>query len=507
MSFKQRVFKGMVISVGGFGLKTLLNLALIPLIITQMGPSQYGVYILLITVIEMVADLANGLTSTVVLQLGQTLDDKPTHLAQLLTGFWAHAAGALLMLLLGLALMPLLLSQLNWPAELQTVLPGLLAMALLEGCIFLFSGFFKATLSAHTRLGISQAVDTGQAIASNLLIALLLWFWHMPLWVLVGVRCGTALVGLIVIVCISRREWGILTHWNPKHISRVQAQQFWDISWVSTANMMLLLLSCRLDGVIIGSMLSMTAVAIYGIVQRIYGQSVFLGFRIISVVFPVLNRLSVLEDKTQVRTFFLRACQGLGFFAGFMMLWLTWFFPDLFTLLSRGKLPPEQAMPVVWVMIPYVFIMLATFPANSYLFTQKQQRLILRWTSQSAALNLVVSVLAIPFIGMAGAALGTLVALTWDRVLRSVPKACQLLNVPLSDFWQTVLVRNMPALAVAWVALVGVDMLMAPVLQVLARFFVAGGFSAAVGGVVWAMANLPAHDRQVLLRKCRLKAA
>jgi O-antigen/teichoic acid export membrane protein len=507
MSFKQRVIQGMAISVGGFGLKTLLNLALIPLIITQMGPGQYGVYILLITVIEMVADLANGLTNTVVLLLGQSMEDAPTYRAQLRTGLWAHITAAMAVFVLGMVLMPVLLSQLNWPVNMQVQIPWLLAMALLEGCLFLFSGFFKAVLSAHTRLGVFQAVETAQAIACNMTIAWLLWALHMPLGVLVGVRCAFALVSLLTLVGLSRKEWGIQTDWHPGQVSASQARQFWDISWVSTANMMLLLISCRLDGMIIGSMLNMTAVAVYGIVQRIYGQSVFLGFRVASVVFPVMTRLSAQEDPTRIRAFFLRACQGLGFFAGFMALWLTWFFKGLFAVLSQGKLPADQALPVVWLMVPYVFVMLATFPANSFLYTRKQQRLILQWASQSALVNLAISLLTIPLLGMAGAALGTLVALTWDRVLRSVPKACQLLDIPLLEYWQTVLWRNVPSLVTAWVVIASADALLMTALPVLGRFFVAGAASGLASGLVWALTNLPQTDRQALWRKCRLKTA
>jgi O-antigen/teichoic acid export membrane protein len=524
--YKKQVLWGVTASLGGFGVKTLLNLAIIPLVIAKLGASHYGAYILLLSVIEMVSDIAGGITNSFSLRLAQTLpfkqpveqplvapsldapppDAQPeanpavsayppaeSHLALVRLSLWVHMGASLLVFALGLGLTPLLLQVIAWPQNLQPAMPTLVALAFAEGCLFLFNGFFRSLLSAHTRLGDAHVVDMGQAIASNVLIVCLLAL-KMPLIGLLLCRCAMALVATAVLAWFSRNEWGVQSVWAARHIQQAEIASFWDVCWVNTLIMVITIASSRFDGIIIGASLSLVAVAAYGIVLRIYGQAVFLGQRVASVIMPVMTRLTAQQDVDAVRRFYLRSSQGLAFFAAFLLLWLTWFFPDLFALLSHNQLNVTTVMPVVWVMVPYVVLFLVGIPSNSYLYSHNLYRRVLGWSAISSVVNLVVSLLTVQTLGVLGPALGTCVGTLMERALFNIPTACRLQHISGQTYLHAVVVRNSLPLVVAagllWITRIGLSA-WHPLLQ----FFVAGGVAILGSGLLWAIQNLEPHEK------------
>jgi O-antigen/teichoic acid export membrane protein len=336
-------------------------------------------------------------------------------------------------------------------------------------------------------------VDMGQAIGSNVLIVGLL-FLHAPLIHLLVARCAMALLATAVLAWVSRKEWAVQSAWASHHIQHAEAKSFWDVCWVNTLIMVITIVSSRFDGMIIGTAVSLVAVASYGIVLRIYGQAVFLGQRVASVIMPVMTRFTAQSDAHAVQRFYLRSSQGLGFFAAFILLWLTWFFPDLFALLSQHQLSSQAVLPVVWVLIPYVLLFLVGIPSNSYLYSHNLYRRVLGWSAISSAVNLVISLVMVQYVGILGPALGTLIGTFMERAIFNIPTACRLQHISWQTYMKVVVVQNVWPLIIAAGLLWAVNAAMSGE-HTLLRFFAAGGMALLASGLVWAMQNLESQEK------------
>ena len=505
MSLKERVMWGMCASMGGFLVKTLLNLSVIPMMIAQMGAASYGVYTLMLVIIDILSDLANGVINALTLQLGQTFkpDTMAHHLQLLRTGLWVHVAMAVVMFGLGMASMPLLLNAIQWPANMASAVPLMFCLALLEGCVLMSTGFYRSCLAVHTRLATAHTIDMAQAVVSNLLTVILLLL-NMPLPVLMASRLGVAILTALILIGLTRHEWQIQKHWQPWLVSKADWQSFWQVAGVTTTSAIMLLLSTRTDSLIIGSLLPVTLVAVYGITQRLFGQALFLSLRIASVAFPVMNRLLTEGQDAVVSRFFLRLSNALCFMVSILCLWLVWFFPILFQTLSHGQLALADAWPVVWVLVPYAIIHVTAAPITSYLDSKNEYRLIRRWIWQSALINLALTVVLVPLVGIAGAAAGTLVANIIEKLWRGTPKACQLQGIKPGHYFAQVYGKNaLPfwvAIGILWIS----SMLLAPLPQWL-TMVACGLLMAVTSGMTWAWLNLTPTEWLTLRQRVTMR--
>jgi O-antigen/teichoic acid export membrane protein len=160
MSLKKRFFVAMATGVGGFGLKTVLNLVIIPFIIAYLGSSAYGVYVLLTTSVDMLSSIGFGLNRSFTLRLGQALGLQNTAEEKnlLRLSLWVYLGLIVALVLLGIASIPVLQSVMQWPDVFRPQVPLLVLLVLFESCLMIMGGYFRAMLAAHTRFGIANAV-------------------------------------------------------------------------------------------------------------------------------------------------------------------------------------------------------------------------------------------------------------------------------------------------------------------------------------------------------------
>jgi O-antigen/teichoic acid export membrane protein len=507
LSIKEKVFLGISTSLLGFTVKTFLNLAVIPLIIAKMGAIQYGLYMLLFSFVEILADFASSVTNGLAFRLAQTLTSQSMsmHQALLRLSFWLHLLGAGLVLLAGFVAAPFLVNVISWPLTLHHDRYLLIYLTFFEGAIFLLAGYFRASLSAHTRMGVNFVVDMLQSVAINLTIMALL-MGHYDFISLILTRSIISLLGLISLGLLSKKECQQLVNWSLTEIRQPEFCAFWHICWVNTAIMLISMVANRFDNLIIATYLSLGTVAAFSVVSRIYGQTIFLSERVATVLMPVMTRYASENRHNELKSFFLRSSQGLCFFSAFLLLWVTWFFIPLFNLLGQHKLNLAQVYPLSWVFIPYVLFFTMATPAASLLYSKNQFKPLLKWSALGAIINLALSLILVNLLGVIGPLLGTLCGTLIERLGFVLPRACQLLDMSVATFFKSVFIKNIPALMLA----VGVFSLfewIAPSWPALNRFFGSGFVAFALAALLWMKQNLSPQEITMVLARLHIKKA
>jgi O-antigen/teichoic acid export membrane protein len=506
MSLKKRYLVGMVTNLGAFGVRTLINLALIPIIISTLGPDIYGVYLLLLTLVEVLVDLIMGSSAALALRLGETLTQPEDHAMTLRLGWWVHVTVAGTLLLLSGLVGPWAVKVgLQVPPFLQPAVPLLILLTTLEGCFYLLSSVFRVLLGAHTRFGVSNVIDTVIAIVANgctLAMALA----HQPLVNIVAVRAFCALLGFGVFVWVCRPQWVGVGNWSPGLITRPHLAQFVKVATPSTLLMVCSVLSSRTDGLIINYTMSLSAVAAYGIVQRIYGQAMALGIRLTGGQTPLIIRLYNDGRMDDLYKLFIRLSQGLCFMSAFLCVWLTWYYPELFEFLSHGKLDVAPTLPVVFTLIPFVITLITTTPANGFLYAKNMVGQQFKWVLVGAIINLAISLGLVGKLGMLALALGNTCSMVIARQLYETPTACRLMGLPYGHYLKQVYGLTVLPVAVAF----GLFWLLDPLtvqakVPLIVRFLGGGALVGSISVAVWAWIIVPVEERKQWLARIKLK--
>src|SRR5947209_6897581 len=106
MNFSQRFLMAMITGVGGISLKIIVNIALIPILITTLGVKDYGLYVLIINMLDLAWVMDFGFTSGIVKVTGsyRSLEQHEEVREILETGQWLYILMTVIFCLIGLLL-------------------------------------------------------------------------------------------------------------------------------------------------------------------------------------------------------------------------------------------------------------------------------------------------------------------------------------------------------------------------------------------------------------------
>jgi O-antigen/teichoic acid export membrane protein len=427
MSVRKRFLGGMLSGAGSVLFKTGLNIIVVPLFISHLGLDAFGLYLLLIAIFEISSLMDLGTTNALVTLVGQESPDSEDRRAFLKVGHVLYTGLALLLVTLGLIVWPFFVPQFHIGPELQFQAQAGLLMILFEAALMLYSCYFHAILLSHCAHQWTNIADTLYNIIANVGALCLLLAGYGVTAVLAARLLGAVFrLGLMM---LQARKLEPFT-FRPK--MPFQLESFKKVTKLSSHAMMLnfsVIISHKIDDIVIARFLPLSAVSIYEIVFRLLGVTVQVCIKLAEGSFPLYARMSAARQIADARQLFLRMSSLLYLVASLLILAIVCHYTELFSMFSAHRIPLAQTWPVLVLAVPCLLSGVLQMPASGFLFASGHQKFLTITSLMAALSNLVLSLLLVKPFGIAGVALGTLIPQLIQHQAGLIRKACLELGI------------------------------------------------------------------------------
>jgi len=386
MSLSRRVSLNTAGQLGGRLYSSALAFVITALLLPRwLGEHDFGVFAFHLTLYQLLNNVLDFGAGTIVVREASRDRTRAGRLIGMLITLKAVFAAAGVVLLVGFALG-------FEGAGLRGLLLSLAALHLLayapSGAAAIFAvdmAFFRSILAGVT----------GQTVWLLGTFALLACDVHEPAGYLLAFGAGVVVNGVLCYAWARRR---VNIRFEATSAERVA---LWSEAWPAGVSMTMASVYFYVDAIMLRPLLGEEAVAHYSAAYRLMIFVLMVPVLFSSVVFPVFSRLWA-GGAPRLAPFFQRTLQFLGSL-GLM-------FPALVWLVSRDLLrliyPPgydvgARTLSVLSLAIALVFV---TYPHVLTLLAAGHQRLMMRISIAGALLNIGLNLLAIPVLGIEGAA-------------------------------------------------------------------------------------------------------
>ncbi|MDX2086125.1 MAG: hypothetical protein SFZ03_12145 [Candidatus Melainabacteria bacterium] len=524
----QRYMMGVGAGAFSVAVRLLVSIVSLPVLVAGLGPEAFGLYVLLVTVVELCQTLELGMVQGLIKLLGMargapsatssaTSADGPeaTHspkdLLALTNGFFT--AISLLLLVLGVLFSPILPQWLHCPPALLSVARWGVLLVTVESVLRLYASYSRGVLVSHCANHGSNLAEALYSAAVNLLAIALVTFGYGLLSILT-VRL-VLMVAYTVFLLRSARALepdirplrGVLSWYTAPAHTRCSLL---DLSVFASLNFVSHLLANRVDTFVIAVFLPLRLVSVFEIVFRMTGYVGLIGAKLSELQAGLFARLLAQNHQRACQQLFLRTSSLNNLVAGILLLYVGVFFPVLLRYFSAGTVHLPETLPLLAVAIPVAWSGLLQLPASAYLFNAGLHRYVMGVNMAGALVNLLLSVWWVQWLGLPGVALGTLLPQLAQHLIGLVGFACRRLNLSIRRYLLEVLgVALLPWALAAGVFLIGRFYLLPPdsaaplqpaSLPMLAAVGLLGG-TIAFG--LWFMTTASAFERRLLRQMLR----
>jgi O-antigen/teichoic acid export membrane protein len=459
MDIKQRFVSGILTGMGSVVLKTTLNLLLIPILIRQLGGEGYGLYVLMVGVLEMALMMDMGFTNGIVSLLGgfraKTDPDSVRQGDDLMTlGQWLYGGLSVLVGVLGLLL--LVPNFANWfhiPTHLLQTTNACILIVVAEAVLTLYQSFFRAILLAHCATHWTNVSESLYHLLGNG-IGLILVICGFGVQGLLLARLVAAVVRMVI---MGRQaygfEGGVL---SQSIIPKWPANAWGSFKTLLTKSTHAMLLNLSIyashgiDQFVIARFLPLRQVGVYEIVFRFMQIAVNIGTKMCEGLLPMFSRMASNDEQGQAKSLFIRMSFLNNFITSSILLSIVCFYPNLFSVFTGGNIPIKDTYPILWIALPIFWSGALQLPASYYLYSSGREKYLTISSVITAVVNVVLSISLVKPYGLVGVALGTLIPQLIQHQLSLVTTARKGLGVGLWDYIQAVHIRVLIPLAVAF---------------------------------------------------------
>jgi O-antigen/teichoic acid export membrane protein len=241
-------------------------------------------------------------------------------------------------------------------------------------------------------------------------------------------------VAMIVIATRFAPEFGLSVRTaNPRYLRTAfnRSTSYFVISINSLVN-------TRFDELIIGIVLPLSAVGIYGVSMRLIHMARNISLQLNEVLIPLTSRLIGDPNAThELRTMIVSATRiSTGLMAGIALMFIAFGRP--FLDLWIGPEVEETYVPLVILSVSLVIGMAQDMPAKT-VYASSRHRIGALVTIGGLVSNVLLSILLVHRLDIVGVALATLIAWSWAAVVMIVV-GCRLAGLPVRDFVREALV-------------------------------------------------------------------
>jgi O-antigen/teichoic acid export membrane protein len=444
---RARVFRGAASNMAGQAIVVLTAFVLTPYILEQIGPTGYGLWVL-VGSLAAYGDLFDlGISSGVVKYVAQyrAQGDRPAERAVLASALRLYAGLGLLAIAVSIVIAPLVPRIFNVPSEDRSTASLLVVLAGLNLAVSIVSAPALSILTALQRFGLSNLVRTGALLLSAIATVIVL-------------EAGGGVVGMVAVtipvtllmrfVCIRLiRVSAPDLAFGYRGASRAATRQLLTFGGGIFASQISDLLQRKSDELVVALSLSVSAVTPYALGRRVSELPHLVTNQFVRVLLPIAAEMHAIQDVDRLRTLYVVASRvTIAIFTpiGLSVALLAQQIIDVWV--HSGY---EEAVPIVVILTMASYLVTSQWPAGAILQGMGKIRLIALSSVASGIANVALSIVLVQRLGLIGVAIGTLLPSAVEAIGVVLPYAMVTLRVPirtaLVEIWLPALLPALPA--------------------------------------------------------------
>ncbi len=488
------ISKGMLTGAGSVVLKTCLNIILIPIIIQLLGLQAFSLYVIALSLLELGLIFDLGITAALIKLL-------TTEKRQILkaVGHTLYSGMALLVLGLGLLLVPMAQTLFHIPALLTDISRFTMTLVVAEIALTLYSFYYRAIALSHCKNEWVNLNETRFILISSLLGIGAIFSGYG----LIGLFSGRVIASAIRTFQLIRFA-GLLESQEPLFRFSLNIEALKCLLHQSAHSFMVnlsVLVSHKIDNLVIAFFLPLEMVGIYEIAFRFLAVITQIAQKVAEVAFPLFAQWIPIGNTEATKRLFIKISRINNALAGVGLILIVLFYPSLFELFASGKIPMDKTLPILAIAVPATWSGVLQMPAGYYLYTSGNERYLTISSLIAAGLNLLLSVILVQYWGIVGVALGTLLPQVIQHQVFLIRPVCKLMGISTLDYIKSVHLSNfLPFVGVSiYAGLVTIATAWQPLSGALLMML--GGFGVGIGVTMWLSLKESQAERKLILDK------
>jgi O-antigen/teichoic acid export membrane protein len=426
------VIRNVASSYLGFAAQAATALLLTPFLVHRLGPVQYGVWILLTTILGYFQLLELGIMPAVIRYVSH-------HRARSETADVNSVIGSALLVLLGLAAVTVPITALvAWLApplfHLLEVDQGLLTRGIvlvgIAAIVAYFRRLFTAVIVGHQQFPLLNLCSASGTVLGALASVVVVRGGHGIL-ALVGVTIGQLAYETLFQLAVLYRIFGVAT--DPRLTRREHLRKLVGYSAFAFLSDVSLNISHRMDAVVIGLFLPEAAITSYSLGTKIAQMIENFTDPLIDTFFPFASEVHAAAEPGSLRRLLTNGTRISLILAAPALTIAGWYGGDLIAWWLGAEFV-AASLPVLQVFLAIVGLSIFEATAARILLGVGQVRFDAAVSVGSAALNLTLSLILVQRIGIIGVAYASLIPCFIGKVLVSLPYTCRITGTPIAGF-------------------------------------------------------------------------
>lgn len=429
---KKRIIQNIGSSWFSLGINIAIGIFLSPFIVHRLGDAAFGIWVLIFSITGYYGLFDLGIRSSIVRYVSKFLatGDKEDLAKLINTTLFSYSCIGTLCLLITIALSPYVNFFFRIPPEFHSTAQSLLLMVGISVAVGFPLGAVGGFLEGLQRFDIINWTN----VVSTLLRAVLIVVALEKGGGLLTIAFITIILPIIVYVVRAVITWRICP--VPFAWNYVDRSTFRKVVNYSTSTFMIMVatrLKFRSDELVIGSMISASAITYFNIGARIVDYTGMVVNSLAQVFLPLASESEATGDMTRLRKVFVAGNRLCAFTI----------FPITATLVILGKSVIEVWMgrkyvaasyPVLLILLIPCTIMSAQAGSGRVLFGISKHRTWAYVTLIEGVANLILSIILVRPYGIIGDSLGTAIPLMCSMVLFMPRHMCKVLGIRLRAY-------------------------------------------------------------------------
>jgi O-antigen/teichoic acid export membrane protein len=380
---------------------------LTPFILSQLGPSSYGLWVLVgsIAAYGFLFDL--GITSAVVKYTAeyQARDDIEQMSSLIATTLWFYLLIGLLLIVLGALFAPIFPQIFNVAEGEEEIASWLVLITSVSMAMSLISTIPTSVLSGLQRFDLINILTTSGTLFVAIATIITLLMGGGVLGMVAVTIPLTLLMQIPSIWLVKRVEPGL--RYGLRGADRTLARTLFSYSSAIFVSKISGNLQNKTDEIVIGAFLPITAITPYSLARRLSEISQILTNQFMRVILPLASELDAGNDQGRLRALYLTSTRlTLAIFFPFGAI-MTILAPNILTVWVGEEYVPYGYL--VFILTIARFVDIIGWPGGAVLQGMARHRPLAYMSLGAAILNLAISIVLAPRLGLFGVALGTLI--------------------------------------------------------------------------------------------------
>ena len=423
----------------GLVLRGVISFLLTPILIHSLGDFTFGLWVLVMSVVDYAGILDLGIRPTLHRFVGRLTGtgDRQGLNEVVATAVGVSSIMGIVVVLLTLASLPIVPRFFSMQGAGAADFRSLLLLLGLNLGVLFPGRVLGAYLCGLQRFDLYNAVDVGTALLRGAAIVVILHFGAG----VVGVALVTLVTSVLLLggnfICVRRVDPQVSM--NPRQVTWARARELAAYSFYLLLTTAGDYLRFYTDSIVIARLLSVALITPFSVAGRLmdYFKAVAMG-----LTGPLMPRMSWLEGQgksTDLQSVFLRGTRAAALLSLFIGLLLGIDGKALLGIWVGPRFVSSYNLLLV-LTVAYV-VTLVQYPSNALLYALNRHQALGFWTLAEGAANLVLSIHWARSLGLVGVALGTAVPMVFTALLLQPAYVLWVLKLPVSRYVREGLLR------------------------------------------------------------------